>query len=148
MSTYGAINEISEALASIKFGVQVIKFHIWYCVYSEFCFLRWYSWREVTRKLIGCAWSVIQLAKTCLMVDWLYSYNFYGAPIGQPINLKKFLIQFLSNTHVYIALVSALKLLHEVSIFFLENQLTMVPLKMLSLDVTDRLLVIYLACSA
>ena len=34
-NAYGNINKISEALASMRFWVQVRGFHVWYCVYCD-----------------------------------------------------------------------------------------------------------------
>ena len=61
---------------------------------------------------------------------------------------QKILVQFLSTTPVYIYLVTALELIHKVSIYLLENQSTMVPLKRREVDVTESLSVISLAWSA
>ena len=61
---------------------------------------------------------------------------------------QKILVQFLSTTPVYIDLVSALEMIHKVSICLLENQSAMVPLKRREVDVTESLSVISLAWSA
>ena len=94
------------------------------------------------------SWCVILLDRTCLMISWLSSYNFYGLPIVYPIDPQKFLIQSWSTIPLYIAIVSGLKLLWKVLVCFLEHQSIMAPLERWEVDVTERLTVISLAWSA
>ena len=63
---------------------------------------------------MGLSWGVILSAKTIFIVDQFSLYNFYGYPIIYPINIQGLIIQFWSNTPVYIALVSALELIIDV----------------------------------
>ena len=72
---------------------------------------------------------MILSAKIILIVAWLSLYIFDGGPMEWPIDLSKFLIQFLYNTPVYISLVSALELPLDVSGCFLAHQTMMIPLK-------------------
>ena len=109
---------------------------------------RWYSFNELMKTSRSCAWGVILLTKTILMVAWLYSYNLDGAPIGYPIYLQKYIIQFWSTTPVFIALVSALELIHRFLVCFLERQSNMMTLKRWAVDVTNILSFLSLAWSA
>ena len=74
------------------------------------------------------AWAVIMSTKNILFVALLSSYNFLWGYYGEPTGLKKFLIQSLSNTPVYISLVSKLELLIDISDFLLAHQYMRVPL--------------------
>ena len=59
--------------------------------------------------------------------------------MGLKIDINKFLTQFLSSTTVYIALVSALGLLLEVSNCFFGRHSMRVRLKICAIDVTESL---------
>ena len=59
--------------------------------------------------------------------------------MGLKIDINKFLTQFLSSTTVYIALVSALGMLLEVSNGFFGRQSMRVLLKICTIDVTESL---------
>ena len=91
------------------------------------------------RKFIGLSWFGIISAKTIFIVFWYSLYKFGWGKIGQPIDIKNNLIQFWSNTTVYIALVSALGLIIDVSGCFLEHESIMVPLNKWYVEVTEGL---------
>ena len=124
------VNEISEYFSVMRLGVEVSKFHIRSCVHRFNFFRRISSWRALISTPRGLDWGVILSAKTLLIVAWLSYYNFDGVPMGCPIGLKKFLIQFWSYTPVFIALVYTFELLPEVSDFFLAQQYMRVLLKL------------------
>ena len=60
--------------------------------------------------------------KTILIAAWISSYIFDGYPMGQPIDLWKFLVKFWSNYPVYIDLVYALETFMDVLYFLLAHQ--------------------------
>ena len=77
----------------------------------------------------GLNLGVILYDNNNFIVDWFSLYNFDEGPIGDPIGIQTFLIQFWYNNTVYIALVSDFELIIYVSDCFLENQSIVVPLE-------------------
>ena len=108
---------------------------------------RWYLCRSVMSMLIYRAWGVILLTGTCLMVDLLFLYNCFGAPIIYPIDLQTFINPVLiQHTCIHCSCLSV-GTAPQIIIIFLWHQLIMVPLKSLSVDVTGRISVISFAWS-
>ena len=135
----GTVNEISEAFSTMGLDFRSESLMLDLVSTIADVFLRWSSWISVIKTSSYLTWVLIIYAKTLLIFSWLPSYSFYGGPMGWPIGLNKFLVQFWSKTPVWIVLVSSLELSIKVSGCLFEHQYMRVPLNRWNVDVTERL---------
>ena len=83
------------------YGVWILGWQVAYLILCPpFFFKRWYLCITGMRMLRVLDWGVILFDKILFVFFWLYSYNFYGVPIGYPIDIQNFTIQLWSNTPV------------------------------------------------
>ena len=116
------VNKIPETLAFMGSGVEVRSLYVWYFVHHVEWFMKVILMESgdegIKKPGLGCYYVY---SKTLFIAYWFSSYIFNGGPMRYPNDIEKFLIQFWSNTPVYIYIVTALELLWEISYFFLAH---------------------------
>ena len=129
----------------MRFIIDVSKLHVWSCIHHFNCFsgVRFMESSDKDIKRSGLESEPIRqhYFNCCLVVlkyFWWRSYNitYWSKELSGPV---------LSNTPVYIAIVSIFELILEVSDFFLAHLFMMVPLKRQTVYVNERVSEIFTA---